>query len=169
MREMNVEAVIEDIRRRAGKVMDGVTDFTKTTAKRTNSVIGVTKLRFAKNEIEESIAKTYEEIGKAVFAEYTDDEPFSEDIIEKCIVVEKYMAELQSVKEKIAACTDSVLCAECGAKNAADSVYCSKCGKKIVKEDYHEEFEDYDEYTEEEPSVIEIKPKKSADTDTDAE
>ncbi len=169
MQERNVDVVIDELRRRAGRVKDEVTRLTKSTVKKTNAAIGVTKLRFALNEVEESVRKAYEEIGKAVFEEYLADEPFTEDIIEKCMVVEKYKEEIASLKEKIAAEKESSICPKCGAVNPDGNLYCAKCGEKLEKKEPEEpkQPETEQKYDDEDEVVIEIKSRKTEETTED--
>ena len=166
MSDKSFDVIVEEIRTNAVKLKDSVTKFTKQTFKKTNSSIGVAKLKFTLNEVETSMEKAYADIGKDVYKQYLNDEPFTEDIIEKCGVVEKYMSEIQKLKEKIAAEKDAVICENCMSMNSADSVYCSKCGYKLNNNSdnaqtfYEDEAEEYEDGTYDEPEVIEIKPKK---------
>lgn len=101
-------------------------------AKKTGEVLNVQKLKFNIASVNSQMSKDFETLGRLYFESIADsDDAVSEEvaqlkaaIIEKKAKIEEYEAEIEAQKKV-------VVCADCGAKNAADAVFCSTCGKKL--------------------------------------
>ena len=153
----------------AGKFKKSAEKVTKQVVRKTNDAVSQTKLSFAINETENKISEVYENIGRAVYREYLASGEAGESMIEDCKQVDKLLAEIDDLKEKVAELKQSVKCKGCGEYNKNGSVYCSKCGVKLgedVSADDAHETEEAETAADEDTAakrIVTIRAKKPSD------
>ena len=160
---IKMDEIFEKIKFGAKKVKKGAKQVTKQVVRKTNDAVSHTKIRFAINETEGKVTELYEEIGRAVYGEYLKTGETSEDMLDRCVRIDKLFEEVDDLKEKLAELKQSVKCPNCGEYNKNGSLYCSHCGAAI---DYTEDAdaEEEIEKTEEKiRKVVTIRAKKPSE------
>ena len=144
----------------AGKAKDGAERLAKEVAKRTSNAITHTKLSFAINEVQNKVKDTCSEIGKLVYKKYLDGEDFPEELSSFLTQIDALMEEENALTDKLNELKKSIVCPNCGAKNAAGSKFCSACGELLNSDDDFAEEDISESYDDDDDDVIIIEPKK---------
>lgn len=138
---------------------------TKQVVRKTNDAVSQTKLGFAINETENKISEIYEDMGRGVYRDYLKNADVSEDMLVSCQQIDKLLAEVDDLKDKVAELKQSVKCKDCGEYNKSGSAYCSKCGSQLKQDssddsDGAEEYEETEEETITNKKIVTIRAKK---------
>lgn len=98
--------------------------------KKAGKIVDVSKLKISAVEIQNKIAKLYEELGRCAYKSFKNGNTLScvEEYAKKIDILKE---EFISIDEKIAEMKKKVRCSQCGFINLEDAVYCCKCGAKI--------------------------------------
>lgn len=158
-----MDEFFEKLKHGASEFKKGAAKVTKQVVRKTNDAVSQTKLSFAINETENKISEIYAEMGRSVYRDYLKNGEADEDMLESCRQIDKLLAEVDDLKEKVAELKQSVKCRKCGEFNKNGSSYCSKCGADLNAADTDSEAEEYVE-TEEETvtnrKIVTIRAKK---------
>jgi|LSQX01.3.fsa_nt_gb ribosomal protein S27AE len=122
-----------------------VTDTAKAAAKRSGSVVEVTKLNMSINTEEEKVRKLYTEMGRQLYEDYNEGKMVGDKLLEKCEKIDEIIGNIDMMREKILELKNVKACPNCGMVLAIDMEYCYKCGRK--QEDIDQESEDSQELT----------------------
>ncbi len=167
--DIKMDDFFEKLKSGAEEFKKGAKKVTKQVVRKTNDAVSQTKLSFAINETENKISEVYEEMGRGVYRDYLKNGETSESMKECCAQVDKLLAEVDGLKEKVAELKQSVKCPGCGEYNRNGSFYCSKCGTQLIKNEDAEDAEDdeAEEEVQEAPvkKVVTIHARKPADTE----
>lgn len=107
-----------------------VTDTAKAAAKKSSSVVEVTKLNMNINVEEDKIRKLYAEMGKQLYEEYSEGGNIEGKLLEKCMRIDEIIANIDEMREKILELKNVKACPNCGIILDIDMEYCHKCGRK---------------------------------------
>lgn len=107
-----------------------VTDTAKAAAKKSGSVVEVTKLNMSINTEEDKIRKIYTEIGKQLYSDYSEGKIVGERLLEYCTKIDEVINSIEEMREKILELRNVKACPNCGMELDMDMVYCYKCGRK---------------------------------------
>ncbi|MGI6669677.1 MAG: zinc-ribbon domain-containing protein [Acetivibrionales bacterium] len=107
-----------------------VTDTAKAAAKKSSSVVEVTRLNMSINAEEEKIKKLYTEMGKQLYEEYCEGKAIDGKLLEKCMKIDEIIANIDEMREKILELKNVKACPNCGMVLDISMEYCHKCGKK---------------------------------------
>jgi len=123
-----------------------VSDTAKAAAKKSGSVIEVTRLNLNIGSEEEKIRRIYADIGRQLYEDYTEGKIISEKLLEDCEKIDKIVKNINEMREKILELKNAKACPNCGTELEINMEYCHKCGKKQEKpetvekgQDEHEE------------------------------
>lgn len=120
--EMNV-SVLDNITKR-------VTDTAKAAAKKSGSVVEVTKLNMNINAEEEKVRKIYSDIGKQLYEDYTEGKIVGEKLLDYCTRIDEIIGNIDEMREKILELRNVKACPNCGMELDIEMVYCYKCGRR---------------------------------------
>lgn len=133
---------INEISKAVGKT---ATDTYNTVADKSGKMIEDTKLRISMSEKEEEITSIYEEMGKTVYDLYKKGEDVGKAFTKDSKRIDKALAEIKDMNEKILLNKGLRTCPECGEVVSIEGQFCTSCGKKLktikVKEEKKEEKE----------------------------
>lgn len=164
-----MDEFFEKLKHGAGKFKKNAAKVTKQVVRKTNDAVSQTKLNFAINETENKISEIYEEMGRSVYRDYLKNGNAGDAMLESCHQIDKLLAEVNDLKEKVAELKQSVKCRNCGEFNKNGSSYCSKCGAELkgdaAKEDVEaesgtQEYEETEEETVTNRKIVTIRAKK---------
>jgi len=107
-----------------------VTDTAKAAAKKSGSVVEVTRLSININAEEEKIRKIYTEMGKQLYEEYAEGKIVGEKLLEHCLKIDEIIGNIADMRDKILELKNIKACPNCGMELDIDMEYCYKCGRK---------------------------------------
>lgn len=102
---------------------------------KTTQISSELKLKSKITDEKDKISKTYSEIGKLVFEEYTkNSSDFSNEVANKCREIIASKEAIENLNKEIMSLKDAIVCPKCGETIGKDSDFCPKCGNAIAKE-----------------------------------
>ena len=107
-----------------------VTDTAKAAAKKSGSVVEVTRLNININTEEEKIRKIYTDIGKQLYEDYNEGKIIGEKLLEHCLKIDDIIGSIADMREKILELKNIKACPNCGMELDIEMEYCYKCGRK---------------------------------------
>lgn len=107
-----------------------VTDTAKAAAKKSGSVVEVTKLNMNINAEEDKVRKIYSDMGKQLYEDYTEGKSVGEKLLEHCIKIDEIITNIDEMREKILELRNVKACPNCGMELDIEMDYCYKCGRK---------------------------------------
>lgn len=116
-------SVLDNITRR-------VTDTAKAAAKKSGSVVEVTRLNMNIGTEEEKVRKIYAEMGRQLYEDYAEGKIVSEKLLEHCEKIDEIIKNIDEMREKILELKNVKACPNCGVELEIDMEYCYKCGRK---------------------------------------
>ncbi|MEN6315389.1 MAG: zinc-ribbon domain-containing protein [Clostridiaceae bacterium] len=119
---MNV-SVLDNITRK-------VSDTAKAAAKKSGSVVEVTRLNMSISTEEEKIRKIYTDMGKQLYEDYAQGKIVGEKLQDYCIRIDEIIANIDEMRGKILELRNVKACPNCGIELDIDMEYCYKCGRK---------------------------------------
>ena len=118
----------DQIGKKATEMYQGVKD-------KTTQISSELKLKSKITDEKDKISKTYSEIGKLVFEEYTkNSSDFSNEVANKCREIIASKEAIENLNKEIMSLKDVIVCPKCGETIGKDSDFCPKCGNAIAKE-----------------------------------
>lgn len=149
-----MDEFFEKLKHGASELKKGAAKVTKQVVRKTNDAVSQTKLSFAINETENKISEIYAEMGRSVYRDYLKNGETGDAMLEGCRQIDKLLAEVDDLKEKVAELKQSVKCKNCGEFNKNGSSYCSKCGAELNADAAEAESEEEQEYEEAEEQTV---------------
>ncbi len=107
-----------------------VTDTAKAAAKKSGSVVEVTRLNMNINAEEDKVRKIYSDIGKQLYEDYTEGKNVGDKILEYCLKIDEVIKSIDEMREKILELRNVKACPNCGMELDVEMEYCYKCGRK---------------------------------------
>lgn len=107
-----------------------VTDTAKAAAKKSGSVVEVTRLNININTEEEKIRKIYTDIGKQLYEDYNEGKIVGEKLLEHCLKIDDIIGSIADMRDKILELKNIKACPNCGMELDMEMEYCYKCGRK---------------------------------------
>ena len=107
-----------------------VTDTAKAAAKKSGSVVEVTRLNMDISAEEEKVRKVYFDMGKQLYEDYTEGKNVGEKLLENCIKIDEIISNIDEKREKILELRNVKACPNCGMELDVEMTYCYKCGRK---------------------------------------
>lgn len=98
---------------------------------KTVTTVEIQKLKLKAIKINSELSKIYEKLGKLYVKELKFRDDLPEDLAEILQSVASKKAEIETIKEQIAAFKGGVACGECGYLNDDNVDYCAKCGAEL--------------------------------------
>lgn len=102
----------------------------QAAAKKSNEIVETTKLNANINAEEDKIHKLYSQMGKTVFAKFSETGTTEEYLREACEQIIAHEENIKVLREKISELKGIKACISCGAEMERTQVFCSKCGAK---------------------------------------
>lgn len=103
--------------------------------KKTGEAVSVGKQKIDISSMENKLAKSYTELGRAYFASVKDSDVQDEDLYKYVEDIRKQEEEIKSAKEELYKMQAKRLCPNCGKPIGTDSVFCNFCGQKVEFEE----------------------------------
>lgn len=107
-----------------------VTDTAKAAAKKSGSVVEITRLNMSISAEEEKIRKIYTEMGKQLYEDYIEGKIPGEKLLAQCVKIDEIMKGINEMRDKILELKNIKACPNCGMELDVEMEYCYKCGKK---------------------------------------
>lgn len=111
--------------------MFAVKDVADMAGKKTEEVVGVSKLKLEKCRIEREIRDLYRKIGEATYQSLTNNNSNEEYVKSLCDTVKDRTDYLDELEQMIAQKKDMVVCKTCKSQNDKENIYCKQCGNKL--------------------------------------
>lgn len=111
-------------------------DVADVATKKTEEVVGITKIKLEKCRVEKEVQDMYKKIGQATYQSRIDGCKNEEYINSLCDTIKDQLQYLQELDKEIADKKDMVICDNCKQQNERDNVYCKRCGSKIKTEQF---------------------------------
>lgn len=126
------------------KITESIDKGIKTVTSKSKEILEITKLKGEIRDVESSIHKKFQSLGKKVFEMINRDSLNENDIREDCKEIAslfKRITELENLIKQVeieALKTrygmEVILCPNCKAHNKYDAKFCMNCGSPIIKE-----------------------------------
>lgn len=107
-----------------------VTDTAKAAAKKSGSVVEVTRLNMNISAEEEKVRKIYADMGKQLYEDYTEGKIVGEKLLGHCEKIDEIVSNIDGMREKVLELRNVKACPNCGMELDVDMTYCYKCGRK---------------------------------------
>lgn len=107
-----------------------VTDTAKAAAKKSGSMVEVTRLNINIGAEEEKIKKIYTEMGKMLYDDYSEGKITGDEIAGLCGKIDAINGSIEDMKEKILELRNVKACQGCGLELEMEMDFCYKCGRK---------------------------------------
>jgi len=113
------------------EITKAVTDKAKTAARISSDMVEVTKLNVAIGGEEDKINKLYNEIGKKVYANFSESKDVGiEEIADSCSAIKEIERNISEMKARIFSLKKIKECSGCKEILDVDMSFCFKCGEK---------------------------------------
>lgn len=112
-----------------------VTDTAKAAAKKSGSVVEVTRLNMNIGTEEEKVRKIYSDMGKQLYEDYTEGKIVGEKLLGFCEKIDEIIGGIDGMREKILELRNVKACPNCSMELDIEMVYCYKCGRKQEEHD----------------------------------
>ncbi|WP_031516023.1 zinc-ribbon domain-containing protein [Desulfofalx alkaliphila] len=118
------------------KITEQVTDISK----KSQEMVGVTKLKLERSQIESQVNSSFKELGEQVFISYCNNNTDGDAVIIICEKIKKLKARIEEINQEIENIAPrETLCPNCEAKIMSNVHFCSKCGHKIKDDNASQE------------------------------
>ena len=115
-----------------------VTDTAKAAAKKSGSVVEVTRLNMNINAEEEKVRKMYTDMGKQLYGDYVEGKIVGEKLLEHCTRIDEIIGNIDEMRTKILELRNVKACPNCGMELDMEMGYCYKCGRKQEEHEFTE-------------------------------
>lgn len=102
-----------------------------TVGKKTDEFVEIQKIRNRQGQLETRIENNYQEIGRKVYARYSNGEAFDEQTAALCQEIMRMEKEIALCKEQAAEKKGLVICPSCSASVPKEASYCMHCGTQL--------------------------------------
>ena len=96
-----------------------VTDTAKAAAKKSGSVVEITKLNLSISAEEEKIRKIYTEMGKQLYEDYIEGKMPGEKLLAQCVKIDEIIKGINEMRDKILELKNIKACPNCGMERAS--------------------------------------------------
>lgn len=117
------------------KILEKVTQTTKSAIKKSGEAVGLTKLRIAVNSDKTKVKELKLQIGELVYGAYSGEDADGTDVEEICRQIKELYDEIESKEKEIAEIKNLKRCAKCGTNNERDAAFCKKCAAELDEEE----------------------------------
>lgn len=107
-----------------------VTDTAKAAAKKSGSIVEVTRLNMNIGAEEEKVRKVYADIGKQLYEDYTEGKIVGEKLLDYCAKIDEIISNIDGMREKVLELRNVKACPNCGMELDIEMTFCYKCGRK---------------------------------------
>ena len=107
-----------------------VSDTARAAAKKSGSVVELTRLNMNIGTEEEKIKKLYSEMGKLLYDDYLEGGQMNDELVQHCEKIDAIHGIIEEMKAKILEIRNVKACVECGNELELEMAFCFKCGKK---------------------------------------
>lgn len=111
----------------AGKVGDQVEKGAKSVSDSAQKMSEKSRLKREINQLTADVNNAYGDIGRR----FVEENPESEAYAELIGTIKEKSAQIETLKDQLAAMDDKQTCKACGAPIAKDAKFCDKCGAKV--------------------------------------
>lgn len=108
-----------------------VKDFANTATKKTEEVVGISKLKLEICKVKREIDGLYKKIGQSTYNSKKCDCKNLEYIDSLCDNIKEKLEYLHELERQIAQKKDRIICSQCNQENEKDNMYCKRCGSKM--------------------------------------
>jgi DNA-directed RNA polymerase subunit RPC12/RpoP len=108
-----------------------VGNFAQTAAKKSSELVETTKINYNINSEEDKIKDLFCEIGKSLYAKFSENQIQGGDYAEQFAAIAQHEANIKNLREKIYEIKNIVVCPSCGSEVERTNTFCNKCGAKI--------------------------------------
>lgn len=115
------------------KIAKSVGNGAVSVAKKSGSVMEITKLNINIQSEEEKIRALHSQIGVIIYSKYINQENIDTDLIDICKRIQDHESRVKELSEKILNIKSVKLCEKCGNELGLEVTFCEKCGFKQNK------------------------------------
>lgn len=115
------------------KIAKSVGNGAATVAKKSGSVMEITKLNINIQSEEERIRALQSKIGVIIYSKYINQENIDIDFVDICKRIQDHENRVKELNEKILSIKSVKLCERCGNELGLEVTFCEKCGIKQNK------------------------------------
>ena len=121
------------------KILEVVTQTTKTAIKKSGEAVEITKIRLAINSDKAKIKELKLQVGELMYEAYNGNSSSGDEIEELLKEIGELYNEIETKEQQIAQLKNLTRCPKCGANNEQDAFFCKKCAAELKKEDIYTE------------------------------
>lgn len=132
-----------------------------SVGEKTGKLVDVSKLKINECEINNTISKELENLGKLFYNSKKFNIDNEESINESIFSLEVFYDQLRIINEQIAKFKKKKICGNCSSINDPEMLFCGKCGCKVdedseddISYEFYQEPESQEEEKEEEKSIL---------------
>ncbi len=100
-------------------------------SKKTNDMISVQKMKMNLASLNSQLTRMYEALGRLCCDNGEANTP-NANMLEMMTEIDKKIAEIKFIEDKISAVKGDRICSSCGTKNVSEAGFCYRCGTKFV-------------------------------------
>ena len=108
-----------------------LSDAAKNTAKKSEELIEIGKIRNKIRDEENNIQKLKTEIGEKAYSMFKEGDEVFKEAAELCTGIDEALANIEVFEEKIMRLKHIRICPDCGVEVEDTVAFCSKCGHKF--------------------------------------
>ena len=121
------------------KILEMVTQTTKTAIKKSSEAVEITKIRLSINSDKAKIKELKLQVGELMYEAYNGNSSSGDEIEEILNEISELYGEIENKEQQIAQLKNLARCPKCGANNEQDAHFCIKCAAELKKEESFEE------------------------------
>jgi ribosomal protein L40E len=115
------------------KIAKSVGSGAANVAKKSGSVMGITKLNINIQSEEDKIRALHSQIGVIIYSKYKNQENIDTDLVTICKKIQEHQGRVKELNEKILNIKKVKLCEKCENELELEATFCEKCGFKQNK------------------------------------
>lgn len=117
------------------KILEMVTQTTKTAIKKSGEAVELTKIRLAITADKAKIKELKLQLGELMYEAYSSNSGSGDEIEELCTEISELYSEIEIKEKSIAELKNLKRCPKCGANNEQDAHFCKKCAADLDEEE----------------------------------
>lgn len=121
------------------KILEMVTQTTKTAIKKSGEAVEITKIRLAINSDKAKIKELKLQVGELMYEAYSGNASSGDEIEELCQEIAELYSDIEEKEQNIAELKNLRRCPKCGVNNEIDAYFCKKCAAELKVEENTEE------------------------------
>lgn len=106
----------------------------QAAVKKSGELVETAKIKYAIFDLKNEIKKTYEEIGRELYRQYSENADAAECVRQKCLRIDALNHEIAQLSRKLGDLKNMIECVQCRKTCKIEMEYCPYCGCRLERE-----------------------------------